>query len=209
MTDTSNAVSEAASDGYSATGETTVHSGVGVRGGVTFPVGNGCFLGGSLGIIGGLDAKQTINATSDSLGNVSLTSETKVSFLRFLVEGVKKLPVSDSWGFNLGAGLGLANGHAKIDSSGSATGFVSSIPKAKRKPGPNLDSPGKFRPAIYFARRQHRIQHRPPLRAISETGRKRRQREDPVEHRRRLRGADVLRRDAAVSIVKKITNPLQ
>jgi hypothetical protein len=112
--DTDEKVSQVNSLGFSATGHTKTDPGVGGRAGATYDFKNNFYLGGSVGYIDNLRAQQTATLAS---GAEAAEENTKVHFYRYLVEAGRRFPMSDQWGFKVGVGAGLAQGHADIDSN--------------------------------------------------------------------------------------------
>lgn len=113
-------------DGLGAAGYTSssfntdANSGYGIRVGVMAPV-RSIELGGSLGYVMAPKVTTHIDGNSTLLGNGSTDREKKGQYIRLLAEGRKKWAFNDAWSFNLGAGVGVAQGHTKDDVSNSGS----------------------------------------------------------------------------------------
>ncbi len=109
--------------GYSSSSfNSDAKSGYGIRVGLFAPV-RSFELGGSLGYVFAPKVDTHISGTSTLLGDGSTDREKKTQYIRLLAEARKKWPFRDSWSFNLGAGLGVAQGHTKdsVTNAGSVT----------------------------------------------------------------------------------------
>ncbi|HRY30609.1 MAG TPA: hypothetical protein P5079_11315 [Elusimicrobiota bacterium] len=105
----------------------SISNGLGIRGGLLFPVGDGTFhIGGSVGYIWGPTWESETNGYSWSYGNGRSEREDTVNYLRFLLEAKKAIPLNNDVDFVFRGGLGLASGRMETTITNSGT-FVTAL----------------------------------------------------------------------------------
>ena len=104
-----------AGGGSSGSMSSSITGGPGVRAGAFFktPL-KGLELGGSLGYVAGPHSKFTVD-TGDSISGFHETDEYTTHFVRAMVQGQQRFPVSEKVDVRVGDGIGFASGHLQDD----------------------------------------------------------------------------------------------
>ncbi len=105
--------------GDPATADTDTSNGVGGRIGYLRNLSRHFALGGSLGYVAGPTIDSELTFLSGGISGITGNANTtvKTSYLRFMAEGVGKLPLNEKVTLNLGLGLGAAS--AKMEQEGT------------------------------------------------------------------------------------------